>query len=95
MIYNKGDLLYVSIHSLHRIAKYSSKDGAEPNLSTLGSGAWNRLKNKTKSKVKDIARELIKLYAERKRTPGFQFGPTTTCKTSWRLRSSTRTPPTN
>ncbi len=75
LIYNKGDLLYVSIHSLHRIAKYSSKDGAEPNLSTLGSGAWNRLKNKTKSKVKDIARELIKLYAERKRTPGFQFAP--------------------
>ncbi len=75
LIYNNGDLLYVSIHSLHRIAKYSSKDGAEPHLSTLGSGAWNRLKNKTKSKVKDIARELIKLYAERKRTPGFQFAP--------------------
>ena len=75
LIYNNGDLLYVSIHSLHRIAKYSSKDGTEPNLSTLGSGAWNRLKNKTKSKVKDIARELIKLYAERKRTPGFKFSP--------------------
>ena len=75
LIYNNGDLLYVSIHSLHRIAKYSSKDGAEPHLSTLGSGAWNRLKAKTKSKVKDIARELIKLYAERKRTPGFQFSP--------------------
>jgi len=75
LIYNNGDLLYVSIHSLHRIAKYSSKDGTEPHLSTLGSGAWNRLKNKTKSKVKDIARELIKLYAERKRTPGFKFSP--------------------
>ncbi len=75
LIYNNGDLLYVSIHSLHRIAKYSSKDGTEPKLSTLGSGAWNRLKAKTKSKVKDIARELIKLYAERKRTPGFQFSP--------------------
>ena len=75
LIYNNGDLLYVSIHSLHRIAKYSSKDGTEPHLSTLGSGAWNRLKNKTKSKVKDIARELIKLYAERKRSPGFQFSP--------------------
>ena len=75
LIYNNGDLLYVSIHSLHRIAKYSSKDGTEPKLSTLGSGAWNRLKNKTKTKVKDIARELIKLYAERKRTPGFQFSP--------------------
>ena len=75
LIYNNGDLLYVSIHSLHRIAKYSSKDGTEPKLSTLGNGAWNRLKNKTKSKVKDIARELIKLYAERKRTPGFKFSP--------------------
>ena len=75
LIYNNGDLLYVSIHSLHRIAKYSSKDGTEPHLSTLGSGAWNRLKNKTKTKVKDIARELIKLYAERKRTPGFHFSP--------------------
>ena len=75
LIYNNGDLLYVSIHSLHRIAKYSSKDGTEPKLSTLGSGAWNRLKTKTKSKVKDIARELIKLYAERKRTPGFKFSP--------------------
>ena len=75
LIYNNGDLLYVSIHSLHRIAKYSSKDGTEPKLSTLGSGAWTRLKNKTKTKVKDIARELIKLYAERKRTPGFQFSP--------------------
>ena len=75
LVYNNGDLLYVSIHSLHRIAKYSSKDGAEPHLSTLGSNAWNRLKTKTKSKVKDIARELIKLYAERKRTKGYQFAP--------------------
>ena len=75
LIYNNGDLLYVSIHSLHRIAKYSSKDGTEPKLSTLGSAAWSRLKSKTKSKVKDIARELIKLYAERKRTPGFKFAP--------------------
>ena len=75
LIYNNGDLLYVSIHSLHRIAKYSSKDGTEPKLSTLGTGAWNRLKAKAKRKVKDIARELIKLYAERKRTPGFKFSP--------------------
>jgi len=73
--YNHGDTLYISVHSLHQIAKYSSKDGAEPSLSTLGSNTWNRLKNKTKSKVKDIARELIKLYAERKRSKGFQFAP--------------------
>ena len=73
--YNHGDTLYISVHSLHQIAKYSSKDGAEPTLSTLGSNTWNRLKSKTKSKVKDIARELIKLYAERKRSKGFQFAP--------------------
>ena len=75
IVYNKGDLLHISIHSLHCIAKYSSKDGAEPSLSTLGSGTWNRMKAKTKSKVKDIARELIKLYAERKQSKGFQFAP--------------------
>ena len=73
--YNHGDTLYISVYSLHQIAKYSSKDGAEPSLSTLGSNTWNRLKSKTKSKVKDIARELIKLYAERKRSKGFQFAP--------------------
>jgi len=75
LVYNNGDLLYVSIHSLHRIAKYSGKEGIEPKLSTLGSKRWEQLKNKTKSKVKDIARELIKLYAERKRSKGFQFSP--------------------
>lgn len=77
LIYQNNDLLYVSIHSLHRIAKYSGKDGAEPSLSKLGSNAWNKLKNKTKTRVKDIARELIKLYAERKNSPGFQFMPDT------------------
>ena len=75
LVYNNGDLLYVSIHSLHRIAKYSGKEGIEPKLSTLGSKRWEQLKNKTKSKVKDIARELIKLYAERKSSKGFQFSP--------------------
>jgi len=79
--YQGGDLLYVSIHSLHRIAKYSSKDGAEPTLGKLGSNAWNKLKTKTKSKVKDIARELIKLYAERKKSVGFQFSPDTYLQT--------------
>ena len=75
LTYNHGDTLYISIHSLHQIAKYSSKDGTEPTLSTLGSNTWNRLKSKTKSRVKDIARELIKLYAERKRSKGYQFSP--------------------
>ena len=81
LIYQNGDLLYVSIHSLHRISKYSGKDGMEPTLSKLGSNAWNKLKAKTKSKVKDIARELIKLYAERKGSHGFQFMPDTYLQT--------------
>ena len=75
--YKNEDILYVSIHSLHRIAKYSGKDGNEPVLNKLGSNAWNKLKNKTKSRVKDIARDLIKLYAKRKASKGFQFLPDT------------------
>ena len=81
IIYQNNDLLYVSIHSLHRIAKYVGKDGAEPALSRLGSNAWNRLKNKAKTRVKDIAKELIKLYAERKSSQGFQFAPDTYLQT--------------
>jgi transcription-repair coupling factor (superfamily II helicase) len=73
--YSNGDLLYVSIHSLHRISKYSSKDGVEPKLSTLGSKAWRNLKKKAKGKVKDIARELIALYAKRKASGGFAYSP--------------------
>ena len=75
LTYLNDDTLHVSIHSLHRIAKYSSKDGTQPTLSKLGSNAWNKLKERTKSKVKDIARELIKLYAERKNSKGFQYMP--------------------
>ena len=75
LTYLNGDLLHISIHSLHRIAKYSSKDGTPPTLSRLGSNSWNKLKEKTKSKVKDIARELIKLYAQRKNSKGFQYMP--------------------
>lgn len=81
LTYQNGDLLYVNIHSLHRIAKYSSKDGSQPTLSKLGSNAWNKLKAKTKSRVKDIARELIKLYAERKNSKGFQYMPDTYLQT--------------
>ena len=81
LIYQNGDLLYVSIHSLHRISKYSSKDGMQPTLSKLGSSSWNKLKEKTKSRVKDIARELIKLYAERKNSKGFQYMPDTYLQT--------------
>jgi transcription-repair coupling factor (superfamily II helicase) len=75
LFYKNNDILYVSIHSLHKISKYVGKDGTEPVLSKLGSDAWENLKRKTKSKVKDIARELIKLYALRKSAPGFAFAP--------------------
>ncbi len=77
LIYKNSDLLYVSIHSLHRISKYIGKEGTPPVLNKLGSGTWKALKNKTKKKVKDIARDLIKLYAERKAAKGFQFMPDT------------------
>ena len=77
LMYKNNDILYVSIHSLHRISKYVGKDGTPPVLNKLGSGTWNKLKNKTKSKVKDIARDLIKLYAKRKASQGFAFMPDT------------------
>ncbi len=77
LMYKNNDLLYVSIHSLHRISKYIGKDGTPPTLNKLGSATWTNLKNKTKSKVKDIARDLIKLYAKRKASTGFSFMPDT------------------
>ncbi len=75
LVYKDGDILYISIHSLHRISKYVGKEGTEPTLNRLGSNAWNNLKNKTKKNVKDIAKDLIKLYAQRKAAPGFSFTP--------------------
>ncbi|MEQ8324842.1 MAG: transcription-repair coupling factor [Vicingaceae bacterium] len=75
IIYKNHDVLYVSIHSLHRISKYIGKDGSEPQLAKLGSNAWKTLKQKTKSKVKELAFDLIKLYAERKAKKGFAFSP--------------------
>lgn len=73
--YKNNDLLYVNIHSLHKISKYSGKEGTEPALNKLGSDTWQALKRKTKTKVKDIARDLIKLYAQRKAQPGYSFTP--------------------
>lgn len=73
--YKNGDLLYVSIHSLHKISKYNGPDGKEIVLSKLGSPAWKTLKQKTKAKVKQIAFDLIKLYAQRKTAKGFAFKP--------------------
>lgn len=75
LVYDNGDLLYVSIHSLHRIAKFVGKEGVPPKLNRLGTNNWTRLKERTKKKVKDIAKDLIKLYAERKAAKGFAFTP--------------------
>lgn len=75
LVYKNNDLLYVGINSLHKIAKYVGKDGSDPQLSKLGSDAWKNLKAKTKKKVKDIAGELIKLYAKRKASQGHGFPP--------------------
>lgn len=75
IFYKNDDVLYVSINSLHKLSKYVGKDGTPPALSKLGSEAWQNLKKKTKKKVKDIARELIRLYAIRKASPGFAFSP--------------------
>ncbi len=77
LVYKNNDLLYVSIHSLHRIAKYVGKEGKAPSLNKLGSNVWNKLKSRAKQRVKDIAKDLIKLYAERKLSEGFQFSPDT------------------
>jgi transcription-repair coupling factor (superfamily II helicase) len=77
IIYQNDDLLYISIHALHRISKYSGKEGHVPSMDRLGSNNWNKLKAKTKARVKDIARDLIKLYAERRSAKGFAFTPDT------------------
>ena len=73
LIYKDGDVVFVSIHSLHRISKFKSRDGEPPKIYKLGSKAWENLKRSTKSKVKDIAEDLIKLYSERQQSCGFAF----------------------
>ena len=75
LTYRDNDVLLVSIHNLHRISKFKGKEGTEPNISKLGSGAWQKLKDRTKLKVKDIAKELIELYAQRLQERGFAFSP--------------------
>ena len=75
LTYKGGDTLFVSIHNLHRISKYKGREGSEPTISRLGSGAWERMKERTKDKVKDIARDLIQLYATRKQQKGFAYTP--------------------
>ena len=74
ILYQHGDSIYVSIHALYKVSKYRSQDGGEgPRLSTLGTGQWERMKERTKKHIKDIARDLIKLYAKRRREKGFAF----------------------
>ena len=75
LIYLNNDTVFVSIHALHKLAKYRGKEGVEPRINKLGSGAWERMKERTKTKLKDIARDLIKLYAARKEEKGFAFSP--------------------
>lgn len=75
LVYADNDIVYVSIHSLHKISKYNGKDGAPPKIYKLGSGAWKALKQKTKARVKHIAFNLIQLYAKRRLEKGFQYGP--------------------
>jgi transcription-repair coupling factor (superfamily II helicase) len=77
LVYKDGDVLYVSIHSLHRISKYTGKDGIAPKMNKLGTQTWAILKNKTKKKIKELAFDLIQLYAKRKSQPGFAFSPDT------------------
>ena len=75
LIYKNDDVVFVSIHNLHKISKYRGREGEAPVISKLGSGAWERMKERTKKKIKDIARDLIKLYSQRYREEGFAFSP--------------------
>ena len=77
LIYGDRDILYISIHSLHKISKFNGKDGKAPKIYKLGSGAWKKIKQKTKARVKHIAFNLIQLYAKRKLQKGLQYGPDT------------------
>ena len=81
LVYADNDLLYVNINSLNRISKYTGKDGVAPKMNKLGTDAWDKLKKTTKKKVKDIARDLIKLYAKRKSQTGNAFSPDTYLQT--------------
>ena len=75
LTYQGGDIVYVSIHALGKVSKYKGGDGGAPQLSRLGTGAWEKMKERTKKRIKDIARDLIRLYAQRRREEGFKFSP--------------------
>ena len=75
LIYQNEDVVFVSIHSLHKISKYKGKEGEPPRINKLGTGAWEKIKEKTKTKIKDIARDLIKLYSQRRQEKGYAYTP--------------------
>lgn len=75
LVYQNNDIVFVSIHALHKLSKYRGKEGVEPKIHRIGSGAWQKVKERTKTKLKDIARDLIKLYAARCEEKGFAFSP--------------------
>jgi len=75
IIYDRDDVVYVSIHALHKVSKYKGKEGEPPRISRLGTGAWERMKERTKTKIKDIARDLIQLYSRRREEKGFAYSP--------------------
>ena len=75
LVYQNDDVVFVSIHSLHKISKYKGKEGEQPRISKLGTGAWEKLKDRTKRKIKDIARDLIQLYSQRRQEKGFRYSP--------------------
>ena len=75
LVYQNDDVVFVSIHSLHKISKYKGKEGEQPRISKLGTGAWEKMKERTKTKIKDIARDLIRLYSQRRQEKGFRFSP--------------------
>ena len=75
LVYQNDDVVFVSIHSLHKISKYKGKEGEPPRINKLGTGAWEKIKERTKTKIKDIARDLIRLYSQRKQEKGFAYSP--------------------
>ena len=75
LVFQNEDVVFVSIHSLHKVSKYKGKEGEAPRLNKLGTGAWEKLKERTKTKIKDIARDLIKLYSQRRQEKGFSYSP--------------------
>lgn len=95
LVYQNDDVVFVSIHSLHKISKYKGKEGEQPRISKLGTGAWEKIKERTKTKIKDIARDLIKLYSQRKQEKDLNTVPTASCSMNWKPASCTRIHPTS